>query len=92
MPRAVILYNFSSEENDELNLKKGECVNVLNSDEDWWECCDDAGNTGFAPFNYLRVMEEDQDEIPHGWEKFVDPETGDAYYFNEKTGEYSQNK
>lgn len=87
MPRAVILYNYSSEEADELEMEKGKYVTVLSSNDDWWECQDENGNQGLAPFNYLRIIEDGQDEIPVGWEKFVDPETGDPYYFNFETGE-----
>lgn len=86
MAKAVVLFNYSPSEDDELYLVKGDIIEVLESKEEWWECCDSDGNRGVAPFNYLRLMEDNQDELPNGWEKFSDPETGEPYYFNHDTG------
>ena len=34
-------------------------------------------------------VDENDSELPQGWEKLIDPDSGEAFYFNEATGETS---
>ena len=86
MSKAVVLYSYTPVEEDELTLTEGDILDIISSDDDWWECSDGQGRRGLVPYNYLRVMEENQDNLPPGWERFNDPDTGDPYFFHKEKG------
>jgi len=51
---AEVLYSFFSNEEDELNVKEGIHVIVIDqSDSDWWMCQKATGERGLLPSNYL---------------------------------------
>lgn len=54
--RAVVLYNFSADGEDEMTVDEGETLFVLERDTDeWWKCRNARGEEGVVPANYLEV-------------------------------------
>uniref|UniRef100_A0A7S1VDK9 SH3 domain-containing protein n=1 Tax=Sexangularia sp. CB-2014 TaxID=1486929 RepID=A0A7S1VDK9_9EUKA len=52
---AVALWDFAGTESDEVPVRKGEVVTVIDeSDPDWWMVRNQAGKQGTAPSNYLK--------------------------------------
>ncbi|TIB38809.1 hypothetical protein E3P86_01431 [Wallemia ichthyophaga] len=56
---AIALYDFAAESDDELSVKEGDRVLVLDrvSSLDWWTCKQHM-NEGVIPASYLRIIEE----------------------------------
>lgn len=54
---AVALYDFDADGDDELTVKEGERVAVLDREgsEEWWKCRSVAGKEGVVPSSYLEV-------------------------------------
>ncbi|XP_051866341.1 SH3 domain-containing protein 19 isoform X2 [Pristis pectinata] len=55
-PRALVLHDFTADQNDELNLKAGDTVYLLKKlDKDWFsgKC---KGHTGIFPANFVKVI------------------------------------
>ncbi|XP_072899003.1 SH3 domain-containing protein 19 isoform X2 [Hemitrygon akajei] len=55
-PRALVLHDFTADQNDELNLKAGDTVYLLKKlDKDWYsgKC---KGHTGIFPANFVKVL------------------------------------
>ncbi|KAG8943398.1 cytoskeletal protein binding protein [Tulasnella sp. 408] len=53
---AVVLYDFEAYADDELTVKKGERLTVLDQEnDDWWKCCSLDGNEGVVPAAFLDV-------------------------------------
>lgn len=54
--RAIVLYDFTADGEDEMNATEGETVQVLERDTDeWWKCRNAQGEEGVVPANYLEV-------------------------------------
>lgn len=54
--RAVVLYDFVADGDDEMSVHEGETLLVLERDTDeWWKCRNAQGNEGVVPANYLEV-------------------------------------
>lgn len=65
---AVALYDFAAESDDELSIKEGDKVVVLDrvSSLDWWTCkVAVSGSEGVIPASYLRVVDENVKDAPH---------------------------
>jgi actin cytoskeleton-regulatory complex protein SLA1 len=54
--RAVVLYDFKADGEDEMTVSEGETLFVLERDTDeWWKCRNRDGAEGVVPANYLEV-------------------------------------
>lgn len=54
--RAVVLYDFTADGDDEMSVHEGETLLVLERDTDeWWKCKNARGDEGVVPANYLEV-------------------------------------
>lgn len=54
--RAVVLYDFKADGEDEMSVNEGETLLVLERDTDeWWKCRNGHGEEGVVPANYLEV-------------------------------------
>ena len=54
--RAVVLYTFTADGEDEMTVEEGETLFVLERDTDeWWKCRNAQGDEGVVPANYLEV-------------------------------------
>jgi len=61
----IALYSFKCENEEELSFEKGEQLEVIDKpvcDPDWWLVKNKLGETGLAPFNYLKKIELDEQE------------------------------
>jgi hypothetical protein len=56
LPQAKALWDFNATEEDELTFKKGDLLNVLEMEDDWWTC-ELAGKSGTCPKNYVKLLE-----------------------------------
>lgn len=58
---AVAIYDFDADGDDELTVKEGEKITVLDREgsEEWWKCRNDAGKEGVVPASYLEVSPVD---------------------------------
>ncbi|KAG9022309.1 cytoskeletal protein binding protein [Tulasnella sp. UAMH 9824] len=57
---AIVLYDFEAYADDELTVKEGERLNVLDKEnDDWWKCCNLNGNEGVVPAAYLDIESAD---------------------------------
>lgn len=54
-PRAVALYDFRAENPDELNMRAGDVVTVVQKrqQDDWWQVESAVGKRGLVPSTYL---------------------------------------
>ncbi|KAJ3554220.1 hypothetical protein NM688_g3224 [Phlebia brevispora] len=56
--RAVVLYDFTADGDDEMTVHEGETLLVLERDTDeWWKCRNMEGDEGVVPANYLELVE-----------------------------------
>lgn len=60
---AVALYDFTGDATDELTVKEGEALFVLDrSNDDWWKCRNHAGQEGVVPAQYVELEPSDEDQ------------------------------
>ncbi|KAJ8086575.1 cytoskeletal protein binding protein [Marasmius tenuissimus] len=59
--QAVALYDFTADGDDELSVKEGEQLVVLEKDEDWWKCRNQKGQEGVVPASYVQVGDSEED-------------------------------
>lgn len=52
---AVALYDFNADQSDELTIKEGEHLLVLEKDDEWWKCRNAEGVEGVVPASYVEV-------------------------------------
>ncbi|KAG0051645.1 bud emergence protein 1 [Gryganskiella cystojenkinii] len=62
-PRKVIkaLYDYNSQQNEELSFQKGDFFHVIGNedDEDWYEACNPvSGARGYVPVTYFQILEK----------------------------------
>ena len=51
---AVALYPYTKENDDEISFKEGETLDIIEyTGKDWWLACNNIGETGKVPSNYL---------------------------------------
>lgn len=65
---AVALYDFEAESDDELTVKEGQKVIVIDriSSLDWWTCkTTSTGMEGVIPASYLQIIEENVKDVPN---------------------------
>lgn len=59
---AVALYDFVGDANDELSVKEGETLVVLDrTNDDWWKCRNQKGDEGVVPAQYVDLDTSDGD-------------------------------
>ncbi|XP_071795699.1 dynamin-binding protein-like isoform X1 [Asterias amurensis] len=57
--RGKILFDFKAETDQDLGVKQGEVVQIIEQvDGDWFEAKHPSGRTGFVPVNYIKIMEK----------------------------------
>jgi len=62
--KAEVLFDFSGADSDELNMKEGDIVEIVDkSDQAWWEGKLN-GHTGLFPANYVKLLEPSKAPIP----------------------------
>ncbi|KAI7846972.1 hypothetical protein BDC45DRAFT_562622 [Circinella umbellata] len=64
--KAIVLHPYDAENEDELNLLRGEYVNILdkNVDDGWWKGTTERGQTGVFPSNFVKEIEEESIASP----------------------------
>ena len=56
--KAVVQYDYTADEDNEISLKEGETIsNIEEVDTDWWMGQNEQGQTGLFPSNYVEVAE-----------------------------------
>ena len=80
-PTATVLFQFTAEADDELTVASGMRVHVLQPGNDWCLVEDTAtAARGLVPATYIAV------DLPPGWGRGTDVETGHPFYHNAGTG------
>lgn len=62
----VTLYNFTSQNEEEMSFKKNERLEIIekpSNDPDWWRARNQHGETGLVPRNYVRVIDDFDDNM-----------------------------
>ncbi|KAG1057794.1 hypothetical protein G6F43_000399 [Rhizopus delemar] len=59
--KAIVLHPYDADNEDELNLLRGEYVEILDRDVDegWWKGTNERGETGVFPSSFVKELEED---------------------------------
>lgn len=55
----VALYSFQSQNSEELSFTKDERLDIIErplNDPDWWRACNQLGETGLVPKNYVQIV------------------------------------
>lgn len=59
----VVLYDFTGDASDELSVKEGESLLVLDrSNDDWWKCQNRSGREGVVPAQYVDLTTSDGEQ------------------------------
>ena len=92
-PRYILsaraVYDYTSTHADELSLRRGDILEILDKEEDpWWRARNSTnGKMGLVPKNYVNeILPADESDLPKGWKMSIDPKSGEAYFYNKKTG------
>ena len=64
MVKVIAIFDFEAQESTDLGFKKGEEIEVLKKDGDWWSGRIGPNRTGNFPFNYVKVPEKMDDSDP----------------------------
>jgi hypothetical protein len=91
-----VLYDFTPSYFDEIDLYKGEIVEIIDqSDDPWWKAKNVRGSIGMIPSNYVVHITIsrpetpiDNRQLPIGWKKYYDVSSNDEYYHNIYSGNY----
>lgn len=54
--KAKALFDYEKEDDEEINMKKGEILGITEKDEDWWTAVNSKGEEGLVPENYIEVI------------------------------------
>ena len=73
----IALYDFTGDASDELSVKEGEILLVIDrSNEDWWKCRNQVGQEGVIPASYIDL---DTDDTPgHTQEDSTEADVDDS--------------
>ena len=57
-PKAIVVYDYTKKDNQEMSLGKSQIVTVLESKKgsEWWKVQDNIGRQGYYPSHYLKVI------------------------------------
>ncbi|ORZ19645.1 hypothetical protein BCR42DRAFT_435497 [Absidia repens] len=60
--KAIVLHPYDAENDDELNLIRGEYVDILDrhADDGWWQGRNEKNQSGVFPSNFVKEIEQDQ--------------------------------
>ena len=58
--RCEALYDYNATDSEELTIRKGEQLAVVNSDGSWWEVTNGRSKTGLVPCNYVKELPQQQ--------------------------------
>ncbi|TIC04805.1 hypothetical protein E3Q08_02611 [Wallemia mellicola] len=86
---ALALYDFKAESDDELTVKEGDQLVVIDriSSIDWWTCkLPNTGLEGVIPASYLRVIQEDIKDTPTAGVEETTQKTAIAQELESRTG------
>ncbi|KAK7696019.1 hypothetical protein QCA50_000659 [Cerrena zonata] len=62
---AVVLYDFAADGEDELSVREGETLMVLERDGDeWWKCRNQDGLVGVVPASYVELVPGADGQVP----------------------------
>ena len=64
MAKVIAIFDFEAQESTDLGFKKGEEIEVLKKDGDWWSGRIGPNRTGNFPFNYVKVPEKMDESDP----------------------------
>ena len=65
--RAIVLYDFTADGEDEMSATEGETLQILERDTDeWWKCRNAQGDEGVVPANYLEVRSTSKKRCDQG--------------------------
>ena len=64
LAKVIAIFDFEAQESTDLGFKKGEEIEVLKKDGDWWSGRIGPNRTGNFPFNYVKVPENMDDSDP----------------------------
>jgi len=64
LAKVIAIFDFEAQESTDLGFKKGEAIEVLKKDGDWWSGRIGPNRTGNFPFNYVKVPEKMDDSDP----------------------------
>ncbi|XP_023339867.1 epidermal growth factor receptor kinase substrate 8 isoform X1 [Eurytemora carolleeae] len=53
---ALVLHPWNGHNSKELNVRKGEYLEVLNNDKKWWRCRDSSNKIGYVPYTLLTTL------------------------------------
>jgi len=63
LAQAEVLYNYSSNDEGDLNLVQGQRISILEYvNNDWWKGEDQAGQQGIFPSNYVRKLDQQNEK------------------------------
>ncbi|KAA8908643.1 hypothetical protein FN846DRAFT_906069 [Sphaerosporella brunnea] len=63
--RAIVLYDYTADEENEINLVEGQVVTDIDMvDEDWWRGTNALGQEGLFPSNYVELIAGEAPEAP----------------------------
>lgn len=91
-PRYILsaraLYDYTTTQPDELPLRRGDVLEILDKEDDpWWTARNGSGKLGLIPKNYVNeILPADDTGLPKDWKMSIDPKSGEAYFYNKKTG------
>ncbi|CAO3596983.1 unnamed protein product [Absidia cylindrospora] len=60
--KAIVLHPYDAENDDELNLIRGEYIDILDrhADDGWWQGRNERNQSGVFPSNFVKEIEQDQ--------------------------------
>ena len=64
LAKVIAIFDFEAQESTDLGFKKGEEIEVLKKDGDWWSGRIGPNRTGNFPFNYVKVPEKMDESDP----------------------------
>ncbi|CEG66778.1 hypothetical protein RMATCC62417_03301 [Rhizopus microsporus] len=56
--KAMVIHDYSAENNDEIELMRGEHVTVLEQNGEWWKGSNERGHVGIFPANFVQIIDQ----------------------------------
>lgn len=90
---AIVLFSYDPIESDEISLVEGDCIIVLDQQEDGWWLIKKGDRIGLFPSTHVSIIKvtdadnhTNSNSLPEGWDSCPDKESGELYYFNYEAG------